>query len=452
MFDTIVYGASGITARPVIERLKKTSLTFALAGRSRERILRNIPGSHEMTIIEALPANIDSVTSQCKVLINCAGPYIYSGEQIVASCVKNSTHYFDITGETFFIEKVINKYHDMAKKKNIFIVHAAGFDSVPADLGVQYLKGQAGEDVTICSSLRLNNFCINYGTYASLVNSFANIEAMRAFRRKNLLKLKDEAKVDESIASNTSKGKSFVKSIGKIDNEEYREDGEATENIKSKSAVKIVNAEDDEEANNMSKNGSKSSVKSIGTIDRDEDKPSETIGKNRSKMAKKKDNDEATLNVSADKSVVKKLPFSETGKGIKKFLYSKETKSYWVIFMGTDISIVKKTQQSLAEKGIETPAKYLTYLDVGSFPRFITFITFFYMTFILSRFEMGRKLLLKFPNLFTLGWVKKDGPTNEEVDKSNFEFKFMAKGKVNNSNVVKKMKVYGPDPGLKTTP
>ncbi|KAG0436509.1 Saccharopine dehydrogenase-like oxidoreductase [Dictyocoela muelleri] len=367
MFDTIVYGASGITAKYVIERLSKSKLKFAIAGRSRERILKNIPNSHEMTIIEADLSNIDLVTRQCKVLINCAGPYIFSGEQIVESCIKNNTHYFDITGETFFIEKVIHKYHDLAKKNKIFIVHAAGFDSVPADIGVEYLKQKVKGDVTILSSLKLNNFCINYGTYESLVNSFANIDEMRKFRAGNLQKLsvKDESTVDgiENISATKSNDTGFQ-----------------------------------------------------------------------------------------EKSIVKKLSFSESGKGIKKYLYSEETKSYWVIFMGTDISIVKKTQKSLAEKGVEDPAKYLTYLDVGSFPKFIVFITFFYLTFFLSRFKIGRKLLLTYPNFFTLGWVKKNGPTDQQIEKSNFEFKFTAKGKDKNSEIIKKMKVSGPDPGLKSTP
>lgn len=47
---------------------------------------------HEMsTVIEMAQAT--------SVIINCTGPYYIYGEVVVKSCVLNSTHYVDVTGE-----------------------------------------------------------------------------------------------------------------------------------------------------------------------------------------------------------------------------------------------------------------------------------------------------------------------------------------------------------------
>jgi short subunit dehydrogenase-like uncharacterized protein len=50
--------------------------------------------------------------------------------------LKAKTNYCDITGETQWIRRIIDKYHSIAKEKHIKIVNSCGFDSVPSDMGV----------------------------------------------------------------------------------------------------------------------------------------------------------------------------------------------------------------------------------------------------------------------------------------------------------------------------
>lgn len=40
------------------------------------------------------------------VVINCVGPYYIYGEVVVKSCVLNSTHYVDVTGESLVSENI----------------------------------------------------------------------------------------------------------------------------------------------------------------------------------------------------------------------------------------------------------------------------------------------------------------------------------------------------------
>lgn len=71
------------------------------------------------------------------------------------ACVEAGTHYCDITGETTFVRRMIEKYHDEALEKGVFIVPCCGFDSVPSDLGVRtmvnYMHDKLGQQ---CSQIR----------------------------------------------------------------------------------------------------------------------------------------------------------------------------------------------------------------------------------------------------------------------------------------------------------
>ncbi|PNY00132.1 saccharopine dehydrogenase-like protein [Trifolium pratense] len=52
---------------------------------------------------------------------------------------------------------------------------------------------------------------------------------------------------------------------------------------------------------------------------------------------------------------------------------------------------------------------------------------------LLGNNSFGRRLLLKFPSLFSLGWFKKNGPTEEEVESASFKMWFVGRGYSNES-------------------
>lgn len=107
------------------------------------------------------------------VLLSCVGPYAFLGEPVIKALLQASeqlkekgekgTDYADLCGEPNFIEKMVLKvsdmirfapstaltlsyllsylqYHERATQLDVTIVHAAGFDSVPADFGVLLAK------------------------------------------------------------------------------------------------------------------------------------------------------------------------------------------------------------------------------------------------------------------------------------------------------------------------
>jgi short subunit dehydrogenase-like uncharacterized protein len=128
-------------------------------------------------------STLDAMTKRTRVLISTVGPYLLYGEAVVEACVRNNCDYVDLTGETPFVRTTIAKFHDVAVRKAIAIVHCCGFDSVPSDLGALFVQdyvtrqhGAAGHSLA-----RLHGFVAasrggaSGGTIASVANLFASV-------------------------------------------------------------------------------------------------------------------------------------------------------------------------------------------------------------------------------------------------------------------------------------
>ena len=140
--DIVIYGATGFTGKLCVKYLteKAKDLNWAIGGRDKTKLsqvaIRYYP------IIERLVADgddeeaLDLITKRHKVIISTAGQFHRYGSKLVASCIKNSTHYVDITGETFWIKEMIDKHHSEAVTNGVRIIPSCGYDSLPSDLGV----------------------------------------------------------------------------------------------------------------------------------------------------------------------------------------------------------------------------------------------------------------------------------------------------------------------------
>ncbi|ELQ76951.1 putative membrane protein [Trachipleistophora hominis] len=133
---------------------------------------------------------------------------------------------------------------------------------------------------------------------------------------------------------------------------------------------------------------------------------------------------------------------------------------YCVIFMGTDHSVVTRSQKAFHENNDEPVVDFYIYMEVGGLFGVIIFMFFFTIIFWLARSKLGRKVLLKYPGFFTCGRVK-HGLTNEEINKSSFEMNLYGYYEVqdnmsgqgeNAERQMEHLSVTGPDPGYKTTP
>ncbi|GLD58343.1 saccharopine dehydrogenase-like oxidoreductase [Lates japonicus] len=108
--------------------------------------------------------------------------------------------------------------------------------------------------------------------------------------------------------------------------------------------------------------------------------------------------------------------------------YSNEIQQYTVPFMGSDPSVVKRTQRFLAEEYQETPVQYGAYAGIGGIGSIIKLMFAGMMFWFLVKFSFGRNLLVKHPEFFSFGLFSKAGPTRKQMEASSFQFAFYGEG------------------------
>jgi short subunit dehydrogenase-like uncharacterized protein len=150
-FDVVVFGASGFTGRLVAEYLAErypasSGLKWAMAGRNLEKLAAvrdEIKASASIPLIAADSDNAASLlalTKRTKVALTTVGPYQLYGEPLVAACAETGTDYVDLCGEPAWMRHMIDRYDAKAKASGARVVFSCGFDSIPFDLGVQFLQ------------------------------------------------------------------------------------------------------------------------------------------------------------------------------------------------------------------------------------------------------------------------------------------------------------------------
>ncbi|MCU4366990.1 saccharopine dehydrogenase family protein [Acinetobacter courvalinii] len=200
-YDLVVFGATSFVGQILTKYLaeylstQQEQLRWAIAGRSQQKLqeLKNGLGR----LGESLPiliadagnrAELNALCAQTRVVVSTVGPYALYGEPLVQACVNNGTDYCDLTGETQWIKKMIEKYESQAQQSGARIVHCCGFDSVPSDMGVYYLQQQAQKQFHAPAtqvSMRVKTLKggASGGTVASLINVIQEAAADPALRK-----------------------------------------------------------------------------------------------------------------------------------------------------------------------------------------------------------------------------------------------------------------------------
>ncbi len=183
-YDVVLYGATGFVGRQTVAYFAAHAprgLRWALAGRSAERLERVReacgPGAAGAGIVvaDALDAGaLDALAARTRVVASTAGPFALYGDGLVDACVAHRTHYVDITGETPWVRRLIDRHHARAAADATRIVPCCGFDSVPSDLGAwlvaSAIRSRFGEPcVEVRASFSMRGG-VNGGTLASALN------------------------------------------------------------------------------------------------------------------------------------------------------------------------------------------------------------------------------------------------------------------------------------------
>lgn len=161
--DLVIWGATGFTGKLVCEYIANSysskDLNWTIAGRNEEKLLKL---KNRLNIKNSIlignsndKSSLEKICGKTKVICSTVGPYALYGTNLIHACIKMKTNYCDISGETQWIRKIIDTFHEKAKKQKIKIVNSCGFDSIPSDVGVYF-----------CQS----NYYKENGVYANEIN------------------------------------------------------------------------------------------------------------------------------------------------------------------------------------------------------------------------------------------------------------------------------------------
>ncbi|PAV85249.1 hypothetical protein WR25_22261 [Diploscapter pachys] len=201
--DLVIYGATGFTGSRFLEFILKRdifkNLSIGIAGRNKnklEELRQHLADftAKDMSDLLIIVANnddqksLEEMAKQSKILVNAVGPYRLYGEQVVKACVENGADHIDVAGEPAFLEKIEAKYSEIAKKNGLFVIGATGMDSLPADLGIHYMRQKFDGDLNHVDAV----LSIKYGpqgysfsaaTYQTLIMGIQHAEELKDYRK-----------------------------------------------------------------------------------------------------------------------------------------------------------------------------------------------------------------------------------------------------------------------------
>lgn len=155
------------------------------------------------------------------------------------------------------------------------------------------------------------------------------------------------------------------------------------------------------------------------------------------------------------------IPATKSNHPMKKrslFCYIDEVKGYCLPFLGSDRSVVRRSEIYNYHKRKERPILCETYFRVGTFNAGLLLLMAASVFAMMAKFSFGRYLLKRFPGFFSFGAVSKDGVPRASLEKRSFSHTIIGYGwdeRFNDPDLQhdteprKKIitKVSGPDPG-----
>ncbi|MGU3647076.1 saccharopine dehydrogenase family protein [Microbacterium sp. C23T] len=189
--DIVLLGASGFVGRYTARHLARSApdgVRIAIAGRSTARLddVRRELGVDWPTIEVDTSDDtaVARVAASTSVVATTVGPYLRYGTGVVSACARAGTSYADLSGESIFVARSIERNHAVAETTGARIVHSCGFDSIPSDLGLGLAHAAGGVPI-VAATLKVRSLRggISGGTIDSLRQQLKETKTDASARR-----------------------------------------------------------------------------------------------------------------------------------------------------------------------------------------------------------------------------------------------------------------------------
>lgn len=175
----LIYGSTGYTGRLIVGEALARGLRPVLSGRSADALRAQA----EPLGLEWRRADIDNAASLdtaiagATVVLHCAGPFAHTWRAMSDACLRNRTHYLDITGEIAVFEGLARRDSE-ARTAGIMLLPGSGFDVVPSDCLAAHLARRL-PDATHLSLGFLASGGASRGTLLTMVEGLGYPGAVR---------------------------------------------------------------------------------------------------------------------------------------------------------------------------------------------------------------------------------------------------------------------------------
>ena len=195
MSDTrpvVVYGASGFSARLIIEFLREYNVPFVAAGRNREKIeevLAHVPGigtaDYEIVQVDHDVDALASLLEGAKVVCNTVGPCIYHASTVAEAALNAGCHYIDTGGETPWVRLAHEEWGARFAEAGLLLAPATAYMSAVAEACARI----AIERAPGIDSLEILSMFNGFPTYGSTQTIFGQLQWESLYLEQNEYKL-----------------------------------------------------------------------------------------------------------------------------------------------------------------------------------------------------------------------------------------------------------------------
>ena len=205
----VLFGATGYTGRLIAQELTAHGAAPVLAGRnaaSLTALATEVGGADTAVADVADPDSVRALLGRGDVLVTTVGPFLRYGEPALTAALAAGAHYFDSTGEGPFIRTVFD-HDEQARRAEIGLLTAFGFDYVPGNLAAALALAEAPEAVRADIGYFIADPGTSGGTRASMAGML--FEDGFALRGGRVVPQRTAAQVrDFEVAGRTQSGAS----------------------------------------------------------------------------------------------------------------------------------------------------------------------------------------------------------------------------------------------------